>query len=496
MTLERFKKICAYLDKLTQGTPWQGHIFAVGGCCRDMTLGLPIHDVDLAVDLPDGGVQFAEWLHRNRKTTHRPVIFKRYGTASIRLRAFPDTDLEIVQTRSEKYTDKNSRNPSTAHGSILQDCLRRDLTINALYYDIHEDKMLDICGRSLDDLHSRRIDTPSDPDDTYDDDPIRILRTVRFAARLGWEVPARLLDSMSRHSSRLTIIKPERMSGEFEKILLLDKPSAALDALARVGALAHIVSPLQSLAVKNPELWVKTLRRVDFTPADTVLRWASLLADIEPSEIPPALMWLKYHAQRIKDVVFYAVHARSGHAWLKGNQGVRDADLRHLQYVSGSHEKMLRLLSVIHAENLAACEEGYSKTTDEYVRNRIEAMHASGRGMYGYHLPFAERRIKRILHIPPGPLVEDTLDFMMRSAFENPKLTRAQFEKLVAAYTPEVKNPALYVSNEPRPSARSAKKPGAKDNRSQNLADGKRKGPRGRKGRGHHRRRNRKPAAE
>ena len=99
-------------------------------------MGLPIKDVDLAVNMPDGGIAFAEWLRKKKLTIGNPVTFPKYGTARLRLKRFPDDELELVQTRSEKYTDRNSRDPSTAFGSIEEDCLRRDLTINSLYYDI------------------------------------------------------------------------------------------------------------------------------------------------------------------------------------------------------------------------------------------------------------------------------------------------------------------------------------------------------------------------
>ena len=115
-------------------------------------MGLPIKDVDLAVNMPDGGIAFAEWLRKKKLTIGNPVTFPKYGTARLRLKRFPDDELELVQTRSEKYTDRNSRDPSTAFGSIEEDCLRRDLTINSLYYDISRDRMLDLCGRGIYDM--------------------------------------------------------------------------------------------------------------------------------------------------------------------------------------------------------------------------------------------------------------------------------------------------------------------------------------------------------
>ena len=171
MTTQLYIRICRYLRDKIAGTQWEGHVYTVGGCCRDLVLGLEIKDIDLAVDLPNGGVDFAEWLYKNKLSIMHPVIFKRYGTAMLRLRAFPHDD-----------------------------CMRRDLTINALYYNLTTEKLLDITGRSVSDIKNKVIATPLDPDSTYDDDPIRILRTVRFASRLGWDLPVPVFEAMRRNS--------------------------------------------------------------------------------------------------------------------------------------------------------------------------------------------------------------------------------------------------------------------------------------------------------
>lgn len=110
MTTELYIEIRHYLRILIRDTEWEGHLFAVGGCCRDELMALPIKDVDLTVDLPCGGIRFAEWLHANGLTLHEPVAYPNYGTAMLRLKAFPDDELELVQTRKEKYTDHNRRN--------------------------------------------------------------------------------------------------------------------------------------------------------------------------------------------------------------------------------------------------------------------------------------------------------------------------------------------------------------------------------------------------
>ena len=167
------------------------------------------------------------------------------------LRKFPGEEIELVQTRSEKYTDRTSRDPSTAFGSIEDDCYRRDLTINSLYYDISGDRMLDITGKGIADIENHLIRTPSEPDMTFDDDPVRIIRTVRFATRFGWEIDPAAMSAMKKYASRLEIITPERMQSEFDKILECPTPSRALNLLREAGAMRYIIPELASRSITS-----------------------------------------------------------------------------------------------------------------------------------------------------------------------------------------------------------------------------------------------------
>lgn len=480
MTTQLYIRICKYLRGKIAGTQWEGHVFTVGGCCRDMVLGHEIKDVDLAVDLPNGGVDFADWLHKMKLSTMRPVIFKRYGTAMLRLRAFPHDDIEIVQTRAEKYTDRNSRNPETAFGSLTDDCMRRDLTINALYYDITSDKLLDICGRSMSDIRKKVISTPLDPDSTYDDDPIRILRTVRFACRLGWDVPTPIFDAMRRNTDRLAIIKPERLRGEFEKILLGDNAGRAIDMLRACGAMRFIAPETERLVtmryLSEPghTVWNHALQMLDNLPPKLELRWAALLCDVAMQEddadaadcqsharsshqpVLQVLARLRYHQPMCRDVIFLCSNHERTATWGKLSENMQDSDLRRLQYLSGNPEKLDMLLTLVDASNRSLPEPYARPLQVEHIRQRDSAMQSDGTATYTYHLPFAERRIKRLLNIGPGPLVEDTLEYMMQLAFINPMRSRQEFERLVSAYTPIQKNPGRTISlaEEARPCSR------------------------------------------
>lgn len=229
MDLKIYNEIKCYIRRIIKDTEFENNVFAVGGCCRDILLNMPIKDMDLVVSLENGGIKFAEWLEKSGYTHGTIVTYPRYGTAMFRLKEFPDEELEVVHTRTEVYTE-NSRKPDTAYGSLKQDCMRRDLTINAIYDDISNDKMLDICGTSFDDIKNKIIRTPCDPDQTYIDDPLRIMRCVRFANRFNWQIEEKTAASMIANIGRLSVISKERINDEFCKIIK-DNPIGFLSLL-------------------------------------------------------------------------------------------------------------------------------------------------------------------------------------------------------------------------------------------------------------------------
>lgn len=218
MNTQTYKDIKKYLCDIIKGTEFENNVFAVGGCVRDMLMNKPIKDMDLVVSLENGGIRFAEWLEASRYTKGSIVTYPRFGTAMFKLKEFPEEELEVVQTRTEVYTS-DSRKPDTTYGTLMQDCLRRDLTINAFYEDISNDRILDVCGKSYNDLKNKIIRTPCDPDQTYIDDPLRILRCVRFANRFKWDIEANTAISMMKNVNRLSVISKERIQDEFCKII-------------------------------------------------------------------------------------------------------------------------------------------------------------------------------------------------------------------------------------------------------------------------------------
>lgn len=279
MTIQHYTDICEYLDRITLGTEWEGHLYAVGGCCRDSVSGREINDVDIAVDLPNGGVYFAQWLDANGFTTRRPVIFPVYGTARLTLRKFPHDEIELVQTRRGKYDGIDPETPEAVHGNVADDALRRDLTMNSLYYDIRNKKMLDPTGHGLEDIRKKILRTPMKPELTFDDDPIRILRVIRFAATLGWTIAPEVYKAMRKSSGQLKRIKIERIRSEFEKMLVSPRPRQAIEMLRHTGAIRFVIPELADLYGRESgnSTWEAFLKMTEAAPPSTITRSAALL---------------------------------------------------------------------------------------------------------------------------------------------------------------------------------------------------------------------------
>ncbi|MBD5352753.1 MAG: CCA tRNA nucleotidyltransferase [Bacteroides sp.] len=334
MTTELYHTICEWLRDLIADTQWEGHVFAVGGCCRDEIMGYEIKDLDLAIDLPNGGVKFARWLQKKRLTIGHPIYFLKFGTAKLRLRRFPDDEIEMVQTRREQYTKETSRCPEVCFGSIEDDCYRRDFTVNSLYYDITRRKMVDITGLGIPDMQAGLLRTPLDPDATFNDDPVRILRGLRFANRFGWKIDPPSLQAMLSHIDRLTIVSRERCHSELCKMLNGPDPVQMMQTLKDTGALA-IMIPEMAPVIDSPRLWsdamarLRHILRVD-PEAPTRFRLAALMLDLRPSpreaarETRRIMTTLRFDRPIVADVAFLVHFARLNPEDLDNPRRVRE----------------------------------------------------------------------------------------------------------------------------------------------------------------------------
>jgi poly(A) polymerase len=255
--------------------------WVVGGYVRDHLLGRSQPDLDVVVE--EGGAQQLAERFAQLAGAGPPVIFERYGTAQVTL---PGHLVEFVSARSESYPP-DSRKPEVRPATLEEDLRRRDFTVNTLLMDF-DGNIHDRLGGALADLDARILRTPADPLQTFNDDPLRMLRAVRFAAQLGFELAPDLPPAMRQLSGRLAapVISVERTAEELRKMLVSERPRLALELLA-AGGLLEVVLP-ELAACKGVEqggyhthdVYGHTLLAVGLTPPDLLVRIAAVLHDV------------------------------------------------------------------------------------------------------------------------------------------------------------------------------------------------------------------------
>ncbi|MDB4180264.1 CCA tRNA nucleotidyltransferase [Flavobacteriaceae bacterium] len=261
--------------------------YVIGGFVRDYIIKKSIpKDIDIVV--VGDGIEFANYVSKKIKNTPKVTIFKTYGTAMFR---YNDLEIEFVGARKESYNE-NSRNPKVVTGTLEDDQNRRDFTINSMAFSLnkkHYGALVDPFN-GLKDIENKLIKTPLSPEVTYNDDPLRMLRAIRFATKLNFEIDKRSLKSIESLSSRIKIITKERIVVELNKILLTDKPSIGFTLLEKCGLLKYILPEITLLkgideieGQTHKDNFYHTLEVLDNIcqhTNDLWLRWAALLHDI------------------------------------------------------------------------------------------------------------------------------------------------------------------------------------------------------------------------
>ena len=275
-----FKQISETADELGL------ECYVVGGYVRDIFLERPSKDIDVVV--VGSGIAMAEALGRRLGRGAHVSVFKNFGTAQLKYR---NTEVEFVGARKESYTH-DSRKPIVEDGTLEDDQNRRDFTINALAVCLNSDRfgeLVDPFG-GMDDLKERTIRTPLDPDITFSDDPLRMMRCIRFATQLNFYIDDETFESLCRNKERIGIISRERIADELNKIMLSPIPSKGFIDLERSGLLDLIfpeLAALQGIETRNgrahKDNFYHTLEVLDNISRKTDnlwLRWAALLHDI------------------------------------------------------------------------------------------------------------------------------------------------------------------------------------------------------------------------
>lgn len=258
--------------------------FVIGGFVRDAFLGRPSKDIDIVVE--GSGIALAKRV--GKIVGSKVAVYSNFGTAMLH---YKGVEVEFVGARKESY-DRNSRKPVVEDGTLEEDQQRRDFTVNALALSLQREdygSLVDPFG-GIRDLHNGLLRTPLDPDTTYSDDPLRMIRAIRFATQLSFTIVPESFEAIKRNKERLDILSLERINEELNKILLSPKPSIGFLLLEESGLLEKILPQLCNLrgvetmdGKGHKDNFAHTLQVVDNIAATTDnlwLRWAALLHDI------------------------------------------------------------------------------------------------------------------------------------------------------------------------------------------------------------------------
>lgn len=331
--------------------------YVVGGYVRDIMLRRPSTDVDFVT--VGSGIEVASEVARRMKGSHLSV-FRNYGTAQVKRRS---VELEFVGARKESY-HRESRNPVVEDGTLDDDIARRDFTVNAMALCVNAGRFGELIDRynGIDDLRRGLIRTPLDSDVTFSDDPLRMMRAIRFATQLGFEIVDETFNAIRRNARRIEIISKERVADELMKIMRSPQPSRGWQLLFRSGLLKIIFPELAALrgidvvnGVGHKDNFFHTMAVLDNVAAQTDnvwLRWAALLHDIA-----------KPVTKRWDDKLGWTFH---GHNAVGAKMVPRI--FRRMKLPMNEHMKYVQKLVELHMRPIALVEE---IVTDSAVRRML-----------------------------------------------------------------------------------------------------------------------------
>jgi poly(A) polymerase len=391
------------LKNAIKGSEFDGKLFIAGGFVRDTLLGRNSKDIDIVVDGgPTAGLDAATFIAKKLgvfKQDSNPVLFPTYFTAKLSIKTSTGPmEVEFVAPRTEKYTP-GSRKPEVVAGTLKDDVFRRDFTVNSLLQNLQTGEIIDMSGRGLKDLKAGVLNTTGNPDFIFSEDPLRILRAVRFAIKYKFTLPLNVIKAIKKAAPSLKNISAERINDEISKILVLNNPSKAFELFRITGIMDVILPELKALdklkqnKFHNQDALGHTLTVLDKSSPELIKRLAALFHDCGKASTRTekdgkvqfighesigadiarvALKRLKYPTDVIDKVCSIIQH----HMYLKsaGPDGtlMKDSTLR--KFIFRVSNNLEDALDVINADNNAHAEGHGLPDQINMLRKRIQQM--------------------------------------------------------------------------------------------------------------------------
>ena len=354
-------KRIAKISKIVSDLSTESNIksYLVGGCVRDLMLNPSADSIDIDIMVEGDGISFAKLLAK-KMNVPKVVPFPKFATAKI---PYHEYEIEIASARLESY-DKSSRNPSSIQISNIQDdLLRRDFTINAMAISLNENNFGEFFDpfNGMEDLKNKILKTPLNPDNTFSDDPLRMMRACYFASKLSLEIEPECLLSIQNNSERISIVSQERITNELFKILGTDRPSIGLNILQQSGLMEYVFPEIsimygldQSNEYHHKDIFYHTLEVVDNAAKlsnNVDLRLAALVHDIAKPKTR--------RLSKSKGYTFYG-HDDVGARMLKG--------VAESMKFSNSTRDFITKLTALHLRPISLAKK---EVTDSAIRRLI-----------------------------------------------------------------------------------------------------------------------------
>lgn len=411
------------IARATAGTPWEGRLWLVGGAVRDELLHRqPGGDFDIVLE--GDALAVAHHLLEAGVSQGSPNTYPRFGTVALGIQG---VTIEFATARRESY-DESSRKPNVEPATLLEDARRRDFTANALMRNLHSGELLDLLGTGLADLDQGILRTPLDPAQTFFDDPLRMLRAVRFRWRFQWEYAPGLADAIRSEAHRLEIISSERIKDEWTKMLLEPTASSAMRDLLDLGLLDRFAPEFaQMVGVTQGkwhhlDVWDHTLKVLDNAVEDggsLNVRLGALFHDIaKPATrsiddkgdirfFSHEVVGAEMTANRLRELRFGEQQVREVASLVKNHMRLSSGPL----FTASAARRLLRdlgdqvddLLALVDAD-ARGLKAGTRKLDLSVVRERIEAVRVAT-PVETLESPLDGREIMELLGEAPGPEV-------------------------------------------------------------------------------------------
>ena len=459
-----------FLGDIIKTSPFAGKVFLAGGAVRDEVMGKDIKDIDIVVADKEGGIVFANWLTKQLgayREGANPVVFPRFGTAKFNLRGvkykgvdLSTVDIESVMTRGEQYFP-GSRKPTVVYADLKTDVERRDFTVNTLLKDLTTGKILDLTGKGMDDIKRGIIRTPIDPDITFKDDPLRMLRAIRFATKYNWKFPRSLVDALIKNSIQLKNISSERTQDEFNKMIMTDSPDVALKLLEKTGLLKQFMPELSDTVgvgqnqFHKDDVFNHICEVVKKTPPNLTARLSAILHDIgkplKKTEDDTGIHFYRHEEvgaklsteilKRLKypnDITSSVSKIVENHMRLKasGPKSEKLTDKALRRFVVDMGEDIVAAMGVMSADNLSH-EEG--SVMPDQIPSIIERMKTvfSNVQTPKAQLPINGHDIMNTFGVTPGPYMKTLLGAVEDAWYENPDLSKEDALRIVKSFLEE-----------------------------------------------------------